>query len=125
EKAEPYLNTIINLEIKSAEDVRWAKRILALVLALQGNYQKSRLALERLDVLDKDLVGAEGPDEIRARALVLATQRSRASRLQAIRLLKESAGRLPLAAEDQFLLSQLHESIGDWREARSQMLSLV
>jgi tetratricopeptide (TPR) repeat protein len=127
-EAEPLLHTMIALKSPTPEDAAWARRMLALVLALQGDYQKSRRALEVLDLVEKDRVrGAEreSTEELRARALVLATARARASRLKAIRVLEELADRQPLTPDDQFLLAQIHDSVGDWPRARDRMLSLV
>ncbi len=126
-EAEPLLQTIIRLTIRAPEDAAWARRMLALVLALQDDYQKSRRALEVLGLLDKEDApsGADGVDELRARALVLAVQRSRAKRLRAIRLIEDAIGRQPPAPEDLFLLAQLYESVGDGGRAREWLHRLV
>jgi tetratricopeptide (TPR) repeat protein len=91
-------------------------------MAMQGDYQKARRAM---DALDQEASKADSPEGLRTRALVLAAQRSRPRRLEAVRLLeKATSDQLP-PPENQFLLGQLYESVGDWRKAREQMLSLV
>src|SRR5262249_28082730 len=107
-EAEPLLDTLSRLKGQTTEQAAWARPTLSRVLALQGDYQRSRRALAMLGVGDTDPIGATdrmSTEELRARALVLAVARGRANRLRAIRLLEEMGGRQ--APEDRFLLAQV------------------
>src|SRR5262249_24434685 len=59
------------------------------------------------------------------RAVVLAAQKSRRYRQRAISVLAELQSRQSLLPEDQYLLAQLREAVGDWPAARAQMLELL
>jgi tetratricopeptide (TPR) repeat protein len=127
-EAEPHLRRIIELRTRAPEDAAWARRLLAIVLAASGDYHQSRDALALLDILDEKGgpgVNAGSIEDQRARALVLATQRSRGQRRQAIAILENIMTRQPPTADDQFLLARLHESVGDWPRARERMAALL
>src|SRR5207253_1285205 len=113
---------------KAGEDANWARRLLAVVLVAGGDYQQSRQALAVLGILDReqlrDLTAGETAEDQRAKALVLANQKTLAHKRQAIEILEGLTRRQP-QAEDQFLLAQLYESLGNWRQAREQMLGLL
>jgi tetratricopeptide (TPR) repeat protein len=120
-EAESLLELLSTVKALTAEDAAWARRTLAKVLTYQGDPARSRRALELLTVSDK----GDTDEDIRARALILATRVARADRLKGIRLLEDLAGRQPLTSEDRFLLAQLFESVGDWPRGRATLLSLV
>jgi cellulose synthase operon protein C len=127
--AEPHLQKIIALSIKAPDDAAWAKRLLAIMKAAGGDYQQSRQALDLLGIAD-DAKRPAGPgtgsvEDQRARALVLAMQKGRRQRREAIALLEDLLGRVPPTPDDQLLLGQLYEAVGDWPRARKQMLSLL
>jgi tetratricopeptide (TPR) repeat protein len=125
--AKKYLEKIIVQG--SAEDKDDAKRTLGLVLAAQGDYHSSQDALRILGIPgpgDRPVPAAGGtPADQRARALVLALQRGTRQRKEAIRILESLRAAEPLTPEDQFLLAQLYESVGDWPQARLQALRLL
>jgi tetratricopeptide (TPR) repeat protein len=128
-EAEPHLRKLIDLQAKSAEDAAWARRILAIVLAAGGDYQQARDALALLGVVD-DMESSRLPEggsieDQRARALVLATQKSHRQRRKAITILENVLNRQPASADDQFLLARLYESVGDWPRARERMTALL
>jgi tetratricopeptide (TPR) repeat protein len=120
-EAELLLERLRSVKPLSAEDAAWARRTLAKVLTFQSDPARSRRALELLAESDK----GDADEDLRVRALILATRLPRADRLKGIRLLEDLAGRQPLTSEDRFLLAQLYESVGDWTRARAAMLSLV
>ncbi|MBX6312993.1 MAG: tetratricopeptide repeat protein [Isosphaeraceae bacterium] len=122
-KAEPPLRRLLDPQTKApAQEVAWARRSLAAVLA-GGN---DRQFQEALALIERNLQagGATIPDQ-RARAMVLATRPDR--RREAIRLLEDQEGnqRLPLTPNEQFLLARLYEGERDWPKARERMLSLL
>jgi tetratricopeptide (TPR) repeat protein len=122
------LERILAVQTKSREDADFARRLLAIVLAANPDYEKSRRALEVLGLVDQGIPTnpeAATPDETRARAVVMALQRDRRSKLEAVRLLEEVDARRHLDAEDQFLLAQLHQVTGDWPKARTRLAALV
>src|SRR5262249_31537071 len=107
----------------------------AIVLVFTGYYKDSQDALDLL-LLEKekkenkandydDIQAGEAPESIRAKAVVLGTQKSRSDRERAIAILNELARREAPRVDDQFLLAQLYRSIGEWRKYNSQMLSLL
>lgn len=117
-KAEPLLR---ELAAGDGADASWGRRTLALSLAVSGDYQKSRTALE---MLDKNLNSLwSSPEDQRARALVLAMRPG--DRRESIKALKESFLRIKPTAAEEYLLAQLHEADHNWTEASSLLLSLV
>src|SRR5262249_956386 len=129
EQAAKSLRELMDLASKPdrapAADVAWARRALAVVLAEGGNYPQ---ALEAIEQLASNLPSpADQLDNLRARAAVLANQPSRAQRREAIAIFENMRGRgsITLSTDDQFLVAQLHESIGNWPESRSWMLGLL
>jgi tetratricopeptide (TPR) repeat protein len=117
-------------ETDHAEDVRWARRTLALQLAFTPSLAEFERALT---LLDQNKVGDGWPvDDLRARALVLATQKGRplgdgatTARRQAIDLLEllqqKSTAR---SAEDLLLLAKLYRAENDetkLRQTRERM----
>jgi tetratricopeptide (TPR) repeat protein len=75
--------------------------------------------------LSAKLGQVESVEDLRACALALAMRGRRPDRLQAISCLEQVARRRPLEADDQFLLAQQYEAVGDWPKAKAQMLSLL
>ncbi len=127
--ARPHLEKTIALRVKSPEDAAWARRILAIVYATSDDYQRSHQALAILGILDdagrSDPRADESPEDLRAKAMVLAAQKTRVQRRAAIRLLEHLGSRQPLNPDDQFLLAQLYESVEDWPKAHQHLLSLL
>lgn len=93
--------------INATEDVAWARRVLALWLVNTGARVEARRVIDRL--------GEGDPEDLRARARVLAALGGLRDRREAVALL-ERAG---LEGDDRVLLAMLYESIGDWPRARS------
>ncbi|WP_145244353.1 tetratricopeptide repeat protein [Urbifossiella limnaea] len=118
---------ILDLQSASAEDKDFARRMLAICLAASPDYETSRRALELLGLLDNGALrapaAAETPDQRRARAVALALQRDRASKLEAVRTLEEIRDKL--APSDQFLLAQLYVATGNKPQVRVVMTDLL
>jgi tetratricopeptide (TPR) repeat protein len=116
------LRKVIELGVKDPEAAAWAEPVLAVVLASQGDYQDSREALALLGLLNRKADAlpppAEDVDRERSRAVVLALQPGRQARREAVALLERLNARRPLSPEDQFLLIQLYEQVGEPAQAR-------
>jgi tetratricopeptide (TPR) repeat protein len=121
-KAEPLLRRLIDPALVApAEQVAWARRQLAFVLAAAGSDLKFA---EALALVEQNLANHHsGVDDQRAKARVLATRPER--QREALRLLEASLPSQPLAPEDQFLLARLCEVVGDRPRARDQMVRLL
>jgi tetratricopeptide (TPR) repeat protein len=105
----------------SGPDRAWARRGLALALAVEGDYVQFREALRLLDGH-----GGGGPGEtedLRTRAMVLLTRQCH--RQEAIAAFQELARRRPLRTEEHFLLAGLYEVAGDWSRARDAVLNAL
>jgi tetratricopeptide (TPR) repeat protein len=116
-KAEPLLR---ELSAGEGGDSNWARRTLALSLAVTGDYRKTRDALE---MLDKNLAGSHPlPEDHRARALVLALRPG--GRQASIQTLEESFLQVKPTPAEEFLLAQLYDADGNWTKANERFLSL-
>ncbi|MCI0743396.1 MAG: tetratricopeptide repeat protein [Gemmataceae bacterium] len=128
QEAEQHLETIVKLQSKSPEEGAWAKRLLAIVSAASGNPHKARHALSLLGISGeaqlRELIAGANSEELRARAIVLASQRNRTEHRQAISIL-ETLVRKDGRVDDRFLLAQLYETVGETRLADEQILSLL
>jgi tetratricopeptide (TPR) repeat protein len=121
-KAQPHLRALARpANAAPAEQVAWARRQLALIVAEPGSPANVR---EALALIEQNCAACgETVEDRRARARVLATQPE--GRPLALRLLEESREQQPFAPEEQFLLAQLYEAAGDTEQAREQLLGLV
>jgi tetratricopeptide (TPR) repeat protein len=126
-EAEPLLRRILDPKTQAPQrDAAWARRGLAMVLVATGRYPDFLQALKlvglSLDAAGKVVDDVSPPaeelvEEQRARARVLTTQKTRPFRDKAIALLEDLNQRQTLTGEDQFLLVQLYEAVGDWTKA--------
>jgi tetratricopeptide (TPR) repeat protein len=113
---------------EAPEIAAWAQQSLAVVLAIGGNYQQSREAPALLSPAKEaspqtDI--AATVDAQRARARVLALQRSRGERRQAIQILERLVEQREASSDDVFLLAQLYEAVDNWPKARRRLLGLL
>ncbi len=132
EKAASHLNDMLQVAGRDPKKHRaqliWARRSLARALAVTGDY---RHHLQALRLLDQNVEGTTAdPDDLRLKATVLAKRPEREARQQAIDILEglqkgsQSTGGA-LSTDEQFLLGQLYESVGNWSECQRQMLDLL
>jgi tetratricopeptide (TPR) repeat protein len=127
-EAIAYLERMIDLQKQAPAEAAAARRVLGLVLAVDDtDYHQTREALATLGFLEQapEAAAGESADDKRARALILAAQRRRRDREAAVRAMEDIAQLQPLTADDQFLLAQLYESLGQWGKARKQLLNLL
>jgi tetratricopeptide (TPR) repeat protein len=132
--AQPLLQQIVERKLEvTNDDVTWAKSGLALALVLNHDYQNlpQALALVGLRVeKNGDLVETEEGardrtvEGLRARARVLSMQTRTQARAKAVGILEDLNRRQALSLDDQFLLAQLHEGLGDWTKAREILVKL-
>jgi tetratricopeptide (TPR) repeat protein len=126
-EAKKYVEHIIGIQ-QPREELAQAKRLLAFILATESTtYEEKRKLLADLGFLDEDpdTKAAESPDDKRMRALLLVNQGRRRDRVEAIRALEEVSQLQPLTTDDQFVLAQLHESLGNKAKAQSLMQSII
>jgi tetratricopeptide (TPR) repeat protein len=118
-RAEPHLRALLAAGAPEAT-AAWARRALAIALAIQGGYPRFKQAQAVLDAsATRDSVA-----DRQARALVLATQPAR--RRQAIALFEGLVPRGgPLPPHARFLLAQLYEADGHWAKAEIELLGLL
>jgi tetratricopeptide (TPR) repeat protein len=120
-RAQPHLRRIMALKDKAPDEAAWAQLTLAFVLGVGGDLPRSQQALELVAQTSQ----AETREKQRVRAVVLAGRLDPADRRQAIAILEDLGTKQPLRADDQFLLAQLYETLGDWPRARERMLTLL
>jgi tetratricopeptide (TPR) repeat protein len=128
--AEGLLRRLIEREAEgSAEDVAWARRGLALVLAGSNDLRGFREALALVGVtldangrLPRDLKPDEDTEVQRTRARVLAAQPQRHFRDKAIEILEGLRSQTP---DDGFVLALLYDAAGQWPKARERLQGLV
>ncbi|RCS46346.1 hypothetical protein DTL42_15370 [Bremerella cremea] len=100
----------------------WARRNLAIQLATEPNEENTKLALDLLDENEKEVGKIKG-DQI-ARASILASLPSEASRLEAIKVL-EAVGIGNLSLDEQFLLAKLYARHGQLQKATHLLRQLA
>jgi tetratricopeptide (TPR) repeat protein len=134
QQAEPILRQLTSgLKGASAEDVAWAKRSLAMVLAAGTDYRRFTEALAlvglKLDgagrLVRDNSPADESTEARRAKARVLASQNQKQFRTRAIELLEELSRAKALTADDQYVLSLLYDAEGKDRKAHSQLEDLL
>jgi tetratricopeptide (TPR) repeat protein len=127
--AVTHLQKIVDLKFKDPEAGNTARRVLAVVKTLRGDYQESRKALELVGLLEEDKVvdrpENETVQERRAQATLLALQKNRRDQRRAIPILEDLIKRQEALPEDRFMLAQLCEATGDWPKAQKTMIALL
>ena len=125
--AEALLRRIIERGA-AADEVPWARRTLATVVAGRGRPLDTNQALA---ILGSGTNGAapgpagDAPEDQRARALILSRQPGRDHRREAIAILERLIERQFARPADYLLLAELNEVDGDWSRARQRLAELV
>ncbi|MGL4552093.1 MAG: tetratricopeptide repeat protein, partial [Gemmataceae bacterium] len=131
--AEPVLRRLLGGAVAaSADDLAWARRSLAMVLAGGTDYRRFTEALDlvgmRLDVNGK-LAESDDRDQpseaVRARARVLASQAQKPFRDRAIGLFEGLDRKGDLTADDRFVLAMLYEADGKAERSQSSLRQLT
>jgi tetratricopeptide (TPR) repeat protein len=127
--AEPLLRELVTAQAELPESGRWARGLLALLLAASGDYHRSQEACALVGIRDitsaPNAGEAESSEDLRLKAMVLAMQRGIRTTDAAIALLEASASRRPLSEADQLLLAKLYQRSGDWYKARTLLERLL
>jgi tetratricopeptide (TPR) repeat protein len=118
---EMFLRKLLAAPQLPADQVPWARRQLALVLAEVGTRERYDEALALLD-RNADPRGRTG-DEERARAVVLASQPGQ--QREALRRYEASLKGQPITADDAFLLARLCDAAGQRERVRPLMLDVL
>ncbi|MCA9241377.1 MAG: tetratricopeptide repeat protein, partial [Planctomycetales bacterium] len=127
-KATPLVNDILRTaqdkpELATNENVMWARRTAAKLLAQTGDYQKS---LDAARLLRSNIVNGELIVEDKLLlAKLLASRPEPVSRVRAVKLFEEVAALQPLSPADGLVLGQLYFATGDWEAAQRQMRELI
>jgi predicted Zn-dependent protease len=118
-----------------ATESAWARRRLALLLASYPDEQHFRDALTLVGLrlagskVETDGLPAgsaeEQQEELRMRALVLATRERQVCRAQAVACLEDMGRRSRLTADDKLLLARLYEANGATEKASGLLLELA
>ena len=118
---------LIPLSTASDEDKESARRMFALCSAANPDYSRAKEAIKLLGMKPGgeliNPVENETPPQRKTRALALAMQRDRLSKLTAIGILETD--RASLAPADRFLLAKLYQQVGDRKNVRTTMSELV
>ena len=129
--AKRELEKLLNLRAASDEEAAQAKRLLAVVMASNGDYAQTKESLEKMGVFEGDqrsapsAAGEPNLADERAKVFILAQQQNPRQRKRAIDILERIAGLNRITENEQFMLAQLYESVRDYTKLREQMLLLV
>ncbi len=123
DEAQKCLRSLLAASEKDPATARQARTLLAVVLAATGDHHRTREALQLLglDQPEPTLPADLTSFELRARAVVLATQSAHRYFRQAIRILQQLGKRQELSAEDRFLMAQLAERLDDRQLLRENL----
>jgi tetratricopeptide (TPR) repeat protein len=122
-EGKKYLNEILAAEPvgAAAENIGWARRVTAQLLANEGTYRQFRKAMEMLAS-----TGQKPTAEDLAMQIALLVGRSDpSSTREALRLLEQLKQLRLLTWQERLGMATLYERIGNWNAAREEMLSLV
>jgi len=129
EKAHKYLGQILKLAGSDPEKYQdqlvWARRSLARVLASERHYGRLLQGLKLLEQNVRD--GKMSVEDVRLKAAMLASRSDRKSRQEAVSLYEEIRKRQDgtLSPREQFALAQLYDKTDRWTRCRDEMLNLV
>jgi tetratricopeptide (TPR) repeat protein len=114
-KAEPLLTKILEPGMQAPQgDVLWARRGLAMRMALAGDYQQFLRARQLIEQNIKE--GGGAAEDLRAKASILAVRAS--TQPEAVRILEEQQRTQPPTPDQQLLLADLYEKTRQWPKAR-------
>ena len=130
-EAESRLEAILkrgSSDNKTADEVVWARRMLALTLIAKGDPEQARKALALLEPTNQTSGASnapEAPEDLRVLARVLDAQKTSEHRKRAIEIMNSLVGKNPNNLDDRLLLAQLNELVGDWPKAGEQYDELI
>jgi cellulose synthase operon protein C len=124
-KAKPYLDKMISTSAPAegqADNVAWARRESAKLLAKDPNYQEF---LKAMDLLKPTQGITPAPQDLALKAALLSERGEPGSAKEALKLLTTLAEQRPLQTLERLLLAQVRERLGDWGPANREMTLLV
>jgi predicted Zn-dependent protease len=117
-RAEPHLRSLLAPTSEAPVEVaQWARRQLAIALALRKGPGDLAAALKELEK------NGDTIEDRRIKAFVLAADPAR--RPEAVRLFESTLNQKPLTPDEQFLLIQVYDANRDHAKARERMLALL
>jgi tetratricopeptide (TPR) repeat protein len=120
-KAEPCLRKFLDPQQHPPDSAaRWARRMLAVRLAVAGTFPQFQ---EALGLLERNLDNKESVEDQLAKATVLATRP--VYRRDAIALLESAFKQKPPAPDEEFLLAQLYDIYDHKLKAQEIMVRLL
>ena len=128
-QARQFLDQILKLTgrdpEKYQEQLVWARRSLARVLAAEGTWRQLQEAMKLLDRNAGD--GKIGLEDLRLKAAILASRSERRSQTEAIDLFKEIRDERneKLTPQEQFQLARLYEKTNSWTQCLDEMRQLL
>jgi tetratricopeptide (TPR) repeat protein len=121
-EAEPVLGELIDpAHLVPKESVAWARRQLAMLLALDGDDARYTVALELLE--RNRLDGNVNRVEQRALDMVRATRPD--ARHAGLVALEKTDAASPLGVDEELFLARLYERADDWPHAREHLQSAI
>jgi tetratricopeptide (TPR) repeat protein len=120
-RAEPLLRKLLAAPATPPLDLLWARRNLAVGIALRGGHGQSKKALDLIDENLRD--GRTQVEDLRAKAVIVATLPGQQE--QSLRLLEESKAQGPLVPSELYMLAQLYRWKRDWKGEKDALQKLV
>jgi tetratricopeptide (TPR) repeat protein len=108
-------------ETVNAQDLEWAKRTAAKIKSLSGDHKAFLEAVEMLSSKNNRM----SLDNLMALIDLLSNRPEPAYNRQAVQLINSLPQIRPLTQGEQMLLANLYERLGNWRDAREQMLAVL
>jgi tetratricopeptide (TPR) repeat protein len=122
-QAEPLLRKLLKTAGSDPRQIAWARRSLALILAVAGDYASFQQALE---LIEQNLKVSYASDEDRRdKARVLATRNSGKNRREALAILSGLQRHAAGSNDDRLLRAELFRAEGQWPRARREMQVLL
>ncbi len=122
--AKKYLDEIMAAEPVGAakENIAWARRVTAQMLAGEGTYRQFRKALDMLAPPAGEKPSAE---DLAVQISLLVERSDPTSTREALRLLEQLQQRRLLNWRERLGMATLYERVGKWNLAREEMLKLI
>ena len=105
------------------ENIAWARRGMAQIVAQQGDYHSLQDAIKMLEA--NRVKGKMPPEDMLLAAGMLAKRPDYSSRVQALKWLEQVQAERTLSPDEQFVMAHLYEETGDWSKARDTVVNVL